>query len=213
MVLKIKKQITKAITQNPLVYISLRLPSSLIFTVSWHLITQPDLEAVIDRMLKTNSLKGRFPHTRTLGLRGDAVSRSKDQETAPEQIGSLWLAPLDCSPVDFGLCACWSPWGKARGIANEGYAKDTRSSSAANQLKAHGRERDLPRRQNLSAHRPTPLLRAKEAPLVRNSVEEVTAAAGCLVNCSCTLQNHLVQPHSPILCYHLHCSDSLIRHR
>lgn len=48
-------------------------------------------------------------------------SRSKDQETAPEQIGSLWLAPLDCSPIDVGLCACWSRWGKARGIANEGY--------------------------------------------------------------------------------------------
>lgn len=147
MVLKIKKQITKAITQNPLVYISLQLPSSLIFTVSWHLITQPDSEAVIDRMLKTNSLKGRFPHTRTLGLRGDAASRSKDQETAPEQIGSLWLALPDCSPAALGLYACWSQWGKARGIANEGDTPfpDCRSSAATNQLKPHELERAAPK--------------------------------------------------------------------
>lgn len=65
-------------------------------------------------MLKTNSLKGCFPHTRTLGLRGDTIplfQRSGRQTS--EQIDSFSLTPPYCSLVGLGPRACWSWWGKA----------------------------------------------------------------------------------------------------
>lgn len=39
------------------------------------------MQAIIDRMLKTNSLKGCVSHTRTLGLRGDTISARRISET------------------------------------------------------------------------------------------------------------------------------------
>lgn len=65
-------------------------------------------------MLKTNSLKGHFPHTRTLGLRGDTVSLfQRSGRQTSEQIDSFSLTPPYCSLVGLGPHACWSRWGKA----------------------------------------------------------------------------------------------------